>query len=107
MPASLVQTLRNRYLESITSVQPASGWKLLVLDQETQSRINGFLKMYDILEQGVQRMFPVPYQPNPIHTVSMIGVWLMPLVSNRGGAHFEPAQRVPASRGCLHSNTYF
>lgn len=54
-PASLVSLVRQRYLESVTSVQPASGWKLLILDEETQSRIQTLLKMYDILEQGVQR----------------------------------------------------
>lgn len=53
--ASLVTSVRRRYLECVTSVQPASGWKILILDAETQSRVQTLLKMYDILEHGVQR----------------------------------------------------
>ena len=56
MSISLVSLLRTRYLECVQSVQPASRWKILVLDPHTQAHIGSVLKMYDILEQGVQRM---------------------------------------------------
>jgi len=43
------------YLDSVRSVQPANRWKILVLDEQTQAHIGSVLKMYDILEEGVQR----------------------------------------------------
>ncbi|KAH8916053.1 hypothetical protein BT69DRAFT_1189502, partial [Atractiella rhizophila] len=45
------------YLETIRSVQPPARWKIVVVDQWTRELINGVLKMYDILEENVQRAY--------------------------------------------------
>lgn len=43
------------YLESIRSVQPANRWKIMIVDEYVKTHIDHVLKMYDILDEGVQR----------------------------------------------------
>jgi hypothetical protein len=44
------------YLETIRNTKPAnSRWKILVVDAFTKQHLNHVLKVYDILEEGVQR----------------------------------------------------
>ena len=44
------------YLDTVRSTQPAnSRWKILVVDAFTKLHLNHVLKVYDILEEGVQR----------------------------------------------------
>ena len=55
-PKSLVTTLRDRYLNTIRSVQPPSRWKVLVVDSFTKELLNSVLKMYDILQENVAQV---------------------------------------------------
>lgn len=44
------------YLETIRNCRPnGSRWKILVVDAHTKKHLNHVLKVYDILEEGVQR----------------------------------------------------
>lgn len=44
------------YLDTIRNAKPAnSRWKILVVDAFTKQHLNHVLKVYDILEEGVQR----------------------------------------------------
>ena len=44
------------YLETIRNTKPAhSRWKIVVVDAFTKQHLNHVLKVYDILEEGVQR----------------------------------------------------
>ena len=45
------------YLETIRTTRPANGtrWKILVVDAFAKAHLNHVLKVYDILEEGVQR----------------------------------------------------
>ncbi|KAI9319966.1 hypothetical protein BX666DRAFT_1350800 [Dichotomocladium elegans] len=50
------QTLRNKFLEIIKSVQPAGRWKLVVVDSFSLKILNSACKMYDILEENLWRI---------------------------------------------------
>jgi syntaxin-binding protein 1 len=56
MVVSLPTLIRNRYLETIRSVQPASVWKIVVVDQHSKGLIDSVLKVYDILDEKVQQI---------------------------------------------------
>ena len=56
----------------VRSVTPASGWKVLIVDQDTMRIISASCRMYDIMEEGVtceykQKKFPL------IHQISFSG----------------------------------
>ncbi len=55
-PKSLVTALRDRYLNTIRSVQPPARWKVLVVDSFTKELLNSVLKMYDILQENVAQV---------------------------------------------------
>ncbi|PWY97033.1 Sec1-like protein [Testicularia cyperi] len=55
-PKSLVTTLRDRYLNTIRSVQPPSRWKVLVIDSFTKELLQSVFKMYDILQENVAQV---------------------------------------------------
>ncbi|KAF8587822.1 Sec1-like snare protein [Ramaria rubella] len=51
--ASLITTVRNRFLDAIRSVNPPGRWKVLVVDEHAQKLLGSTLKQYDILEENV------------------------------------------------------
>ncbi|WFD30801.1 syntaxin binding protein 1 [Malassezia sp. CBS 17886] len=57
MPAKSLQTLvKQRYLNTIRSVQTASRWKVLVVDSVTMEQLSSVMRMFDILEQNVTKV---------------------------------------------------
>ncbi|KAH8075867.1 Sec1-like protein [Cristinia sonorae] len=50
---SLITTMRNQFLDAIRSVNPPGRWKILVVDEHSQSLLSATLKQYDILEENV------------------------------------------------------
>ncbi|KAG8998952.1 vacuolar sorting protein VPS33/slp1 [Tulasnella sp. JGI-2019a] len=53
MPASLIDVVRKRFLETIRSVQPPGKWKVVVIDEHAQKLLGAVLKQYDVLEENV------------------------------------------------------
>ncbi|KAF9047185.1 Sec1-like protein [Hymenopellis radicata] len=51
--ASLITTVRNKFLEAIRSVEPPGKWKILVVDEHSQKLLGSVLKQFDILEENV------------------------------------------------------
>ncbi|KAJ7202875.1 Sec1-like snare protein [Mycena pura] len=51
--ASLIATVRSKFLEAIRSVQPPGKWKILVVDEHSQKLLGSVLKQFDILEENV------------------------------------------------------
>ncbi|KAJ7163127.1 Sec1-like snare protein [Mycena filopes] len=51
--ASLITSVRTKFLEAIRSVQPAAKWKILVVDEHAQKLLGSVLKQFDILEENV------------------------------------------------------
>ncbi|VDB99862.1 unnamed protein product [Peniophora sp. CBMAI 1063] len=51
--ASLITTVRNKFLNAIRSVNPPQKWKILVVDEHSQALLNHVLKQFDILEENV------------------------------------------------------
>lgn len=49
------------FLEAIREVNPPSRWKILVVDEHSQSLLNSVLKQFDILEENVTRAHPDPH----------------------------------------------
>lgn len=68
-PKSLVNTLRDRYLNTIRSVQPPSRWKVLVIDSFTKELLNSVLKMYDILQENVAQVDNIELSRAPQSTL--------------------------------------
>lgn len=68
-PKSLVTTLRDRYLNTIRSVQPPSRWKVLVVDSFTKELLNSVLKMYDILQENVAQVDNIELSRAPQSTL--------------------------------------
>lgn len=66
MPSkSLIASTRDRYFSAIRSVQPASRWKILVVDGYTKTLLNSVLKMYDVLQQNVSTVENIEMQRQP------------------------------------------
>ncbi|KAI0642273.1 Sec1-like protein [Trametes meyenii] len=51
--SSLINTVRNKFLEAIRSVNPPGRWKILVVDEHSQRLLGSVLKQFDILEENV------------------------------------------------------
>ncbi|KAJ6511943.1 Sec1-like snare protein [Mycena vitilis] len=51
--ASLITTVRSKFLEAIQSVNPPGKWKILVVDEHSQKLLGSVLKQFDILEENV------------------------------------------------------
>ncbi|KAJ6534642.1 Sec1-like snare protein [Mycena vulgaris] len=51
--ASLITTVRSKFLDAIRSVNPAGKWKILVVDEHSQKLLGSVLKQFDILEENV------------------------------------------------------
>ncbi|KAJ6466289.1 Sec1-like snare protein [Mycena sanguinolenta] len=51
--ASLIATVRSKFLEAIRSVNPPGKWKILVVDEHSQKLLGSVLKQFDILEENV------------------------------------------------------
>ncbi|KIM44588.1 hypothetical protein M413DRAFT_442556 [Hebeloma cylindrosporum] len=51
--ASLITIVRNKFLEALRSVNPPSGWKILVVDEYSQRLLSAVLKQFDILAERV------------------------------------------------------
>ncbi|KAF8208513.1 Sec1-like protein [Mycena galopus ATCC 62051] len=51
--ASLITTVRSKFLEAIRSVNPPGKWKILVVDEHSQKLLGSVLKQFDILEENV------------------------------------------------------
>lgn len=51
--ASLLTTVRNKFLEAIRSVNPPGKWKILVIDEHSQKLLGSVLKQFDILAENV------------------------------------------------------
>ncbi|EST04560.1 Sec1-like protein [Kalmanozyma brasiliensis GHG001] len=68
-PKSLVTTLRDRYLNTIRSVQPPSRWKVLVIDSFTKELLSSVLKMYDILQENVAQVDNIELSRAPQSTL--------------------------------------
>ncbi|KAA1136315.1 vacuolar sorting protein VPS33/slp1 [Puccinia graminis f. sp. tritici] len=82
MPFSLIELLRQRYLDTIQSVKPTNGrWKILVLDKHSQSLIYGVLKTFEILELGVQQIDLIENNRNPSPNLDAIYI-LAPTAKN-------------------------
>ncbi|PWN35654.1 Sec1-like protein [Meira miltonrushii] len=64
-PKSLIASTRDRYFSAIRSVQPASRWKILVVDGYTKTLLNSVLKMYDVLQQNVSTVENIEMQRQP------------------------------------------
>ncbi|KAG8871991.1 vacuolar sorting protein VPS33/slp1 [Tulasnella sp. 331] len=67
MPASLIDIVRKRFLETIRSVQPPGRWKVVVIDEHAQRLLGAVLKQYDVLEENVTLIESVSSyrQPQP------------------------------------------
>ncbi|CEH18084.1 sec1-like protein [Ceraceosorus bombacis] len=52
-PKSLIATSRERYLNTIRSVQPSTRWKILVVDNFVRQHLNSLLKLDTILRENV------------------------------------------------------
>ncbi|KAG2011621.1 Ras opposite [Coprinopsis cinerea AmutBmut pab1-1] len=50
---SLINIVRDKFLEAIRSVNPPSRWKILVVDDHSQKLIGAVLKHFDILQENV------------------------------------------------------
>ena len=73
-------TTSTGFLEAIRGVQPASRWKTIVTDEPTSAAMLNVLKMYDILDENVQRAWARPlscYQ------------WRLPLLAIRWPASLD------------------
>ncbi|KZV96352.1 Sec1-like snare protein [Exidia glandulosa HHB12029] len=68
MPASLIQIVRKRFLDTIKSVNPPGRWKILVVDEHSQRLLSSVLRTFDILEENVTQIELLnqnrPPQPN-------------------------------------------
>ncbi|KAI9226938.1 MAG: Sec1-like protein [Piptocephalis tieghemiana] len=53
MGFSIKTALKNRYLETVDSVQPPARWKLVVVDSKSVKLLSAACKMYDIMEKNV------------------------------------------------------
>ncbi|CAK5269873.1 unnamed protein product [Mycena citricolor] len=51
--ASLITTVRSKFLDAIRSVNPPGRWKILVVDEHSQKLLGSVLKQFDILEENV------------------------------------------------------
>ncbi|KAJ7509807.1 Sec1-like protein [Mycena galericulata] len=51
--ASLITTVRSKFLDAIRSVNPSGKWKILVVDEHSQKLLGSVLKQFDILEENV------------------------------------------------------
>ncbi|KAL0953723.1 hypothetical protein HGRIS_004913 [Hohenbuehelia grisea] len=51
--ASLITTVRNKFLDAIRSVNPPGRWKILVVDEHSQKLLGTVLKQFDILQENV------------------------------------------------------
>ena len=66
MPAKSLQTLvKQRYLNALHTVQPASRWKNLVVDAHTMEYMNAVMRMFDILEQNVTKVDRIEKHRDP------------------------------------------
>ncbi|KAF5361824.1 hypothetical protein D9756_002266 [Leucocoprinus leucothites] len=50
---SLIDIVKNKFLEAIRSVNPPGRWKILVVDEFAQKLLGSVLKQFDILEENV------------------------------------------------------
>ncbi|CCM01354.1 uncharacterized protein FIBRA_03404 [Fibroporia radiculosa] len=50
---SLINTVRNKFLDAIRAVNPPGRWKILVVDEHAQQLLGSVLKQYDILQENV------------------------------------------------------
>jgi choline kinase len=51
---NLVEITKKKLLEQcVDDVKPASGWKVMVVDEASMKIISAVCKMYDIIEKGV------------------------------------------------------
>ncbi|GAA6011838.1 hypothetical protein JCM11491_000767 [Sporobolomyces phaffii] len=76
---SLLQLIRQRYLDTLRSVP--SRWKILIVDQYTQSMLNSVLTTYDVLEEGIQQVDLITHHRNPQPRLAAIYL-LMPTTQN-------------------------
>lgn len=67
-PRSLIAATRDRYFGAIRSVQPASRWKILVVDHYSKTLLNSVLKMYDVLQQNVSTVENIEMARSPQST---------------------------------------
>ncbi|KAJ7638250.1 Sec1-like snare protein [Roridomyces roridus] len=51
--SSLINTVRDKFLDAIRSVNPPGKWKILVVDEHSQKLLGSVLKQFDILEENV------------------------------------------------------
>ncbi|KAF5383619.1 hypothetical protein D9615_003550 [Tricholomella constricta] len=51
--SSLINIVRNKFLDAIRSVNPPGKWKILVVDDFSQKLLGSVLKQFDILEENV------------------------------------------------------
>lgn len=51
--ASLINTVKSKFLDAIRSVNPPARWKILVVDEHSQKLLGSVLKQFDILEENV------------------------------------------------------
>ncbi|KXN92397.1 Protein transport protein sec1 [Leucoagaricus sp. SymC.cos] len=50
---SLIDIVKNKFLEAIRSVNPPGRWKILVVDEFSQKLLGAVLKQFDVLEENV------------------------------------------------------
>jgi len=51
--ASLIETVRSKFLHPLRLVRPAGGWKVLVVDEYSQQLLGSVLKQNDILQEQI------------------------------------------------------
>ncbi|KAF8659882.1 hypothetical protein AX16_001766 [Volvariella volvacea WC 439] len=51
--SGLIDTVRNKFLEAIRSVNPPGKWKILVVDDHSQRLLGSVLKQFDVLAENV------------------------------------------------------
>ncbi|GAA6059866.1 hypothetical protein JCM10212_007071 [Sporobolomyces blumeae] len=76
---SLLQLIRQRYLDTLRSVP--SRWKILIVDQYTQSMLNSVLSTYDVLEEGIQQVDLITSYRSPQPRLAAVYL-LMPTTQN-------------------------
>ncbi|GAA5891833.1 hypothetical protein JCM8208_002906 [Rhodotorula glutinis] len=77
--ASLIQLIRQRYLDTIRAV-PAR-WKVLIVDQHTQHMLQSVLSTYDVLEEGIQQVDLITSHRQPQPRLAAVYL-LMPTTQN-------------------------
>ncbi|KAJ3519527.1 hypothetical protein NM688_g9289 [Phlebia brevispora] len=79
--ASLINSVRTKFLEAIRSVNPPGRWKILVVDEHSQKLLGSVLKQFDILEENVTLIESISNYREPQPTMEAMYL-IMPTSQN-------------------------